>query len=1295
MKFYIYDAYDSEYKPLKVEIEPTLNEVLDETLDSVSLSLLPTSDPNPYKPMSKVAINILDGDPDLPSSYQQVKYIGFSGTQYIDTGVAPGTNINFEISVSDVTDGTYILTQGNYGLRVYNSNFVNFVENKRYRAKDVRITTSKVYNIIGSNTSLIVNKIPAITETDNDTPNGNVVLFSLVGLNSQGKLYGCKIWNDTTLVCDFVPCYRKSDNVIGLYEKVGGSFYTNDGTGTFTKGANVYYELLYFNVVVDTVEIFSHKPITYKHVLNLAQNTRALSKQIVRNTKITQPATKYKESLVAISQGLNKNYGLTRQWYSGLAGNYEPLALDNREKIKNTWVKIDVQAVVSDQNTPSQGTWIKNISNVSSINSAITAGSISWNGTLVLYYNYLGTDYTETITTADLGGTLYFNREMACPKIASILPQGATNIYLGLTTTTAVMDSTTFNVFDTPFTGSNLNIANGKVVAFIMCQIKLKVEIYYYSAYDVLELLRERQAQRTSTKYRAPLFNLPISGETYNLLKNTVSPEITWTQNTLYECVADVFRLFDAIFTMDSNNTLQIEYYNDISKPKITPQLVGKTVSLSEDKYFNGFVSYFQDARLVESFPSERGFAPIRSQTLGILPDRADHFFIVDHPIHSIIDAHIMGFRTLVYNGYGVGEDSIANQRINSVTVEGQPPFEISHYIVEKSVWTNLDTEENIYRLDPKLLKQNNTVFFERLDNKIQLAYTYSDAVNVNFFSLPGLLHCCGARMAGVYQLLTGGLQNVGWAPQYYGPSIPNWNGIGMNLKYIASIDGRLKVESIEHRLDGETIVDQSNGAVDINKLGLNILGLALKLGQPTLTATRKITSISNRIRKGYLFPYQDELWIANSISYKVLKNGIIQENITFVKNFNMLSLRTQVLREKRLSSISRQLTVKSEDIISDYLYISSESKTNSLIQDVHFNKNYVYSAIKSTFKNADLEKPTYSYIPMENYDKYISSYMSAGEIEELGENDYESTLVLQIPTLFSYFTREITVTKFGSDYPATITWGWNSVTIIVDAQDERDFDNILVSIRLYKVYPYIYVPLSKYGSGNALCFEMAFNDSISAGNQTIEKDSNSWIGSTYPYFTQSVIYTDDYGFRDDFTIKIDATSDEFVLGRYFPNIPKPEGATNFLNIADYYAYKQPNEIFALNYEIVLLAVDYNVDFIGSKLVNENFLVTSETPINQKLLLYYTTSSDDDDFQYSVLDTEGHEGHYTSITSVSQSGNTVTFNFSAISNLKTWAICDENGKIYFASNREFSGSKSSLTLYLYPRNSRIDEFIIY
>ena len=46
----------------------------------------------------------------------------------------------------------------------------------------------------------------------------------------------CQISEGTNLVRNLIPCYRNSDNVVGLYDIVNNVFYTNDGTGDFIAG---------------------------------------------------------------------------------------------------------------------------------------------------------------------------------------------------------------------------------------------------------------------------------------------------------------------------------------------------------------------------------------------------------------------------------------------------------------------------------------------------------------------------------------------------------------------------------------------------------------------------------------------------------------------------------------------------------------------------------------------------------------------------------------------------------------------------------------------------------------------------------------------------------------------------------------------------------------------------------------------------------------------------------------------------------------------------------------------------
>ncbi len=52
------------------------------------------------------------------------------------------------------------------------------------------------------------------------------------------KLYTFKLYDGDNLVRDLIPCYRKSDSVIGVYDKISKAFYTSTH-GIFTKGQNI------------------------------------------------------------------------------------------------------------------------------------------------------------------------------------------------------------------------------------------------------------------------------------------------------------------------------------------------------------------------------------------------------------------------------------------------------------------------------------------------------------------------------------------------------------------------------------------------------------------------------------------------------------------------------------------------------------------------------------------------------------------------------------------------------------------------------------------------------------------------------------------------------------------------------------------------------------------------------------------------------------------------------------------------------------------------------------------------
>ena len=58
------------------------------------------------------------------------------------------------------------------------------------------------------------------------------------------RLYYFKLYNNDQITRTFYPCYRKSDNVVGLYEIFTNTFFPPvSGTGSFTAGPDYVGEL--------------------------------------------------------------------------------------------------------------------------------------------------------------------------------------------------------------------------------------------------------------------------------------------------------------------------------------------------------------------------------------------------------------------------------------------------------------------------------------------------------------------------------------------------------------------------------------------------------------------------------------------------------------------------------------------------------------------------------------------------------------------------------------------------------------------------------------------------------------------------------------------------------------------------------------------------------------------------------------------------------------------------------------------------------------------------------------------
>ena len=55
----------------------------------------------------------------------------------------------------------------------------------------------------------------------------------------KGKIFRCKIWNNSGVQRDLIPAKRNKDNVIGMFDVANGKFYAPTGSGSFTAGPEV------------------------------------------------------------------------------------------------------------------------------------------------------------------------------------------------------------------------------------------------------------------------------------------------------------------------------------------------------------------------------------------------------------------------------------------------------------------------------------------------------------------------------------------------------------------------------------------------------------------------------------------------------------------------------------------------------------------------------------------------------------------------------------------------------------------------------------------------------------------------------------------------------------------------------------------------------------------------------------------------------------------------------------------------------------------------------------------------
>lgn len=182
----------------------------------------------------------------LPDGYTELAYIQSSGTQYIDTlfkanqdtkVVMDGHYVSTPAAHDTLFGGRTSATAKAYAVN-YPGTYFRYFYNGEYESKSLSHTPTERCAIIADKNNITIGSYSHSWTYGSFQCEYNLLLFAMnnagqVQWNASARVYSCQIYDNGTLVRDFIPCINPS-GAVGLYDKVTKAFFGNAGTGVFS-----------------------------------------------------------------------------------------------------------------------------------------------------------------------------------------------------------------------------------------------------------------------------------------------------------------------------------------------------------------------------------------------------------------------------------------------------------------------------------------------------------------------------------------------------------------------------------------------------------------------------------------------------------------------------------------------------------------------------------------------------------------------------------------------------------------------------------------------------------------------------------------------------------------------------------------------------------------------------------------------------------------------------------------------------------------------------------------------------
>ena len=739
--------------------------------------------------------------------------------------------------------------------------------------------------------------------------------------------------------------WNRTKNKIAPYTKLFIVDSTNNDTWCFV-------------VLNDNVEVVHKTPeVLYVHNLTVIQNTYELTTHLVRNSRFTQPIAPKKAKLKATAMSIINAthisvpvdsyaftqdtelyfpYDETNQKYIYY---YEKTTITKREKIKRAYIDITTFTKVFEYCNISgnDNTCFRRVG---------STRKFKKNYYTVIYFTinkYDGLTLIDSLNVHAENGQ----------QILEIDPTFFESDYsyeLKINTSEIseldLLDNSEISCFPTGNEPSSEETWKIPGISTIL-DCSLNIETYYYSLMDILRILRDQCAKTYNGESNNPnLYLLQDDG----VLEKTVAPNLYFTSQDLWTCVANTLKYIDAIPTIDENNYLGYEYLNDYSRDSIVLEKADEKSSLSNQYYTNSLVANYQNARQENAvvYPAEFTFKRVSSKVYGV-PGVNDYEMSVDKPIDYIDKVYILLENSNLYDyqiQFRIKDDVPIHRQIPgtaNILFEDKLPngyLDISDAIYEQSLYSLLPWDDE----DATVPNQLNTLYYVRNSNSIYVGGIRKDSVNEYEYEVyKKAVNLIMMNMFGIPE------QSVGFGT-FISISYPYIYNLQYCIKYHAIFDGRASQESITEKHKGETYTTQEEGGVNLNRMGNNMQGLIARLGNEVENITIPVTNYGSRIKKGSLWVDDDgKKYIANSVKTTFSTSSqIVMVEAQFSRNFNLISQFTKIDQEKRFYEISNSLVSKGYENIVEFLYFSTKAAITT--ETTAFENDALDSILKDNF---------------------------------------------------------------------------------------------------------------------------------------------------------------------------------------------------------------------------------------------------------------------------------------------------------------------------------------------------------